>query len=272
MTFDPHVKIGRNEPCPCGSGRKYKDCHLRTVEAERSALLKLRQTHDVVLARLLLSARDSDPAALEQAFGVFWNERYQFSDLARLNDIEGYGADRFLVWATFDYRGADGLTEVERMAAAPPADLPADALPLLQQWQSVRLRPYVIERSTKQSTQLRDMLTEELVTLDTDHRGMRLESGDVLIAHLLPPLPSAAGCRLGGPAVPLTPDTAAPLKDLLAAYLAAAQRENAAAGWDDVLRQHSAAINHFVLALPTDKPDPERLTAYVQAERDRLLA
>ena len=24
-----HVaKIGRNEPCPCGSGKKYKDCHL----------------------------------------------------------------------------------------------------------------------------------------------------------------------------------------------------------------------------------------------------
>lgn len=23
------TKIGRNEPCPCGSGAKYKDCHQR---------------------------------------------------------------------------------------------------------------------------------------------------------------------------------------------------------------------------------------------------
>jgi uncharacterized protein YecA (UPF0149 family) len=22
-------KIGRNDPCPCGSGRKYKECHGR---------------------------------------------------------------------------------------------------------------------------------------------------------------------------------------------------------------------------------------------------
>ena len=22
------VKIGRNEPCPCGSGKKFKKCHL----------------------------------------------------------------------------------------------------------------------------------------------------------------------------------------------------------------------------------------------------
>ena len=23
----PLPKVGRNEPCPCGSGRKYKHCH-----------------------------------------------------------------------------------------------------------------------------------------------------------------------------------------------------------------------------------------------------
>jgi uncharacterized protein YecA (UPF0149 family) len=24
-------KIGRNAPCPCGSGKKYKRCHLDTI-------------------------------------------------------------------------------------------------------------------------------------------------------------------------------------------------------------------------------------------------
>ena len=24
-------KIGRNDPCPCGSGKKYKQCHGRLV-------------------------------------------------------------------------------------------------------------------------------------------------------------------------------------------------------------------------------------------------
>jgi hypothetical protein len=32
-----HVaKVGRNEPCPCGGGKKYKDCH----ESEGSAYLE----------------------------------------------------------------------------------------------------------------------------------------------------------------------------------------------------------------------------------------
>jgi len=25
--MDHLPKVGRNEPCPCGSGRKYKNCH-----------------------------------------------------------------------------------------------------------------------------------------------------------------------------------------------------------------------------------------------------
>jgi len=27
------VKVGRNEPCPCGSGKKYKECHEREGSA-----------------------------------------------------------------------------------------------------------------------------------------------------------------------------------------------------------------------------------------------
>ena len=27
QTAEPSHKIGRNEPCPCGSGKKYKHCH-----------------------------------------------------------------------------------------------------------------------------------------------------------------------------------------------------------------------------------------------------
>lgn len=27
-----HAKIGRNEPCPCGSGKKFKNCCMKTGE------------------------------------------------------------------------------------------------------------------------------------------------------------------------------------------------------------------------------------------------
>jgi hypothetical protein len=35
------LKTGRNEPCPCGSGKKYKKCHLVADEkAESEAMAK----------------------------------------------------------------------------------------------------------------------------------------------------------------------------------------------------------------------------------------
>ena len=35
----PDKKPGRNEPCWCGSGKKYKRCHLEADQKKRSAIL-----------------------------------------------------------------------------------------------------------------------------------------------------------------------------------------------------------------------------------------
>jgi len=42
------MKVGRNDPCPCGSGRKYKDCHRREGTAY---LEKLAYEQDRKLSR-----------------------------------------------------------------------------------------------------------------------------------------------------------------------------------------------------------------------------
>lgn len=34
MTEIPHAAVGRNDPCHCGSGRKYKHCCLEKDEAK----------------------------------------------------------------------------------------------------------------------------------------------------------------------------------------------------------------------------------------------
>ena len=41
---------GRNDPCPCGSGRKYKKCHLAEDEAARhKELAKAAEEREAVL-------------------------------------------------------------------------------------------------------------------------------------------------------------------------------------------------------------------------------
>lgn len=44
-TFKRQVKkVGRNDPCPCGSGKKYKNCCMKKdMEAEKAALQKMSE-------------------------------------------------------------------------------------------------------------------------------------------------------------------------------------------------------------------------------------
>ena len=38
------MKLGRNDPCHCGSGEKYKKCHLEKDEAANTAMLVAEAT------------------------------------------------------------------------------------------------------------------------------------------------------------------------------------------------------------------------------------
>ncbi|MEF3275905.1 MAG: SEC-C domain-containing protein [Chloroflexus sp.] len=277
MTRTGAPKLGRNDPCYCGSGRKYKDCHLRQEEEWRSQQLRLRNAQDNLLQRILALAADADATELQTAFDRYWNGRYQFAQLAELNEREGYGADRFMVWFAFDYRQSDGQTLVSRLAATvDQSDLTSLERQLLLQWLDVRLRPYHVERLRPNTgADLRDLLTGESLILADSHASLRLELNEVIVGHLVP-VDTPVGANqpnyyLAGPAAHLTPDTAEPLRTFATIHLEARRRHQANAEWPDLLRERSEIFNHFILILPTDKPDPERIERFVAETRRQLL-
>jgi len=63
---DPISKISRNDPCPCGSGKKYKKCHLKEDAEARSAEIAAQ---NAALAEAAEKAAEEDPegAAAEEA-------------------------------------------------------------------------------------------------------------------------------------------------------------------------------------------------------------
>lgn len=65
------TKTGRNDPCPCGSGKKYKQCCLRKEEeAEHEALAALSQAKDragFVKSLDQFAAQYEDDVALTEA-------------------------------------------------------------------------------------------------------------------------------------------------------------------------------------------------------------
>src|SRR5689334_8660093 len=125
-------KIGRNDPCPCGSGKKYKQCHLPIEEAAAAEQLRLRRSVDTLLPKIIVAAQ-AQAGAIPDAFERFWDGKYTSAQLEELDDLEGRGGERFLTWFAFDYPLEDGRTLVEQLAAGDTTPSDPDGDPADQQ-------------------------------------------------------------------------------------------------------------------------------------------
>ncbi|NJN19369.1 MAG: SEC-C domain-containing protein [Oscillochloris sp.] len=259
-------KLGRNDPCHCGSGKKYKDCHLPIEEAFRSEQFKLRQAQDSLLAKIVEAAQ-SLPDQFPPAFERFWDGKYSLDQMQELDDLEDRGAERFLIWFAFDYRQVDGRTLLEQLAQS--ADTggfavdPAERM-LLERWRTVRLRPYQITAIRKgKGVQVCDLFSDQAFEVNDSHAAKRLELGELMVGHLVPGdtvLGADAPIHyLAGAAAQLTSDTAAKLLEFAELHLADLRRRAADAGWDDLIDERSEMLNHFVSALPREERDPSLL-------------
>ena len=269
-------KIGRNDPCPCGSGKKYKQCHLPIEEAAAAEQLRLRRAVDTLLPKII-SAAQTQAGAIPAAFQRFWDGKYTPEQLEELDDLEGRGGERFLTWFAFDYPLDDGRTLVEQLAAGDAAlngeeddspKLSDDEARLLRDWAPVRLRPYVAQSVLKgQGMQVSDLLDERTYEVEDHAASRRVVPGEVLIAHLIP-----AGARhyVAGAAAHLTEDTREKLREFAALHLEALRREQPDAAWADLIRARSETLNHFVMQLPVEEPNPTLLENIITQTRVSL--
>lgn len=298
------TKLGRNDPCWCGSGKKYKDCHFPIEQTQRAETMKLCQTQDALFNRILEAVElipEQFPLALEQ----FWKGKYTIEQMAELDDLEQRGAERFLTWVAFDYLGDQEHTLVERLAASVESMMDttdtstADASVLvvdpfeqrlLQHWQHVRLQPYVIEAINEgQGLTVRNMLTAQIHEVADAAAANRMEMGEIMVAHLVPAggkamITPAEGIEpaygrnisdeptyyLAGAAAHITSDTSEQLLEFASLYLEDLRRTQPAATWHDFARQRSYVLNHFIMALPEAAPDPSIVQKIVMRTRVAL--
>ncbi|NTW04214.1 MAG: SEC-C domain-containing protein, partial [Oscillochloris sp.] len=239
-------KLGRNDPCHCGSGRKYKDCHLSIEEAARSEQLRLRQAQDTLLPKIIEAAQ-SIPDQFPPAFARFWQEKYSIEQMSELDAVEDRGAERFLTWFAFDFRQADGHTLLDQLnTAADNNGFSVDPFErrLLAEWQKVRLRPYVVKAVAKgKGLSLHDMLGGAIYEVADYNASKRLEIGEVVVGHLIPadtaPGADAPTYYLAGAAAQLTDDTAAKLLEFAELHLADMRRRIPETSWNDLIDARS---------------------------------
>lgn len=259
------AKIGRNDPCYCGSGKKYKHCHRPIDEQQEAERRLLRQAQDSLLPKLIEVAQVPEVAAAAPlALERFWNGKYQVSDMAELDEREDRGADRFLTWFAFSYIHDDGRTLVERIAADPDGiELDEYERRLLNLWTGVRLRPYIIKEIKKgHGFIVADLLTGAEYEVEDHAASKRVEIGEVVITHLVP---AAERYYIAGAAAHLTPDTQEKLREFVGMH-----REAFAGDDESFVQANSHLFNHFVMALPREEGEPSKVDELLMQGRISL--
>ena len=80
------MEPSRNDPCPCGSGKKYKHCCLRANEA---AVLEDSDGHDGAAARAIDWLTAHHRKAMRVAFDQLHHELLTEEDAGKLGQLDG---------------------------------------------------------------------------------------------------------------------------------------------------------------------------------------
>lgn len=114
-------EVGRNNPCPCGSGLKYKRCCL----PRRDVLARTTARFEAGIDELGRWARTEHPDTYLAAFAEFYSGGWEAFGLAGPDPDELLAADQ---WLTCDVPLAGGTTALESAGSALLADDVVEAL------------------------------------------------------------------------------------------------------------------------------------------------
>ncbi len=113
LSTEDFEDAGRNDPCPCGSGKKFKKCHQRTLRLKKEAEKKTRgvgdlvdvHTHPYQFYKLLTQVRENN------AVNLYWEFAHELSpfrenypDLEALLHAVEAGEERIPASREYDLR------------------------------------------------------------------------------------------------------------------------------------------------------------------------
>lgn len=252
---------GRNEPCYCGSGKKYKQCHMAAdLAADREQRAWNDAARELRLELLEFADAERFDAEAGAAAAHYWNNLYTAETLALMSPSE---SERFLDWFAFDYTLPEsGGRIVDLYRAEKGADLSPQERDLLEHWAGGEaMGGYELTGYERQTLRLRDVVSGE--TLDVFEPAGH---GNAPLGSILLGRPVRVQDHWEFFALPayIPPDEIADLLDRLGAARAAGEYGSDADFW----RANNVTLIHHALdqAKAAGRPPVARLDPRHSAE------
>ena len=141
------TKISRNDPCPCGSGKKFKKCCLgKELESQRKPITYHDHCLEVVTSLrpkiLQFMKKAGHDKFIEKAFREYWRTLEPGLDPPELGKVTYL---EFLEWFIHDYPIPGHGKPVIRLFLESNPKLPSQEMQILQDWQTAYISVFQVK-------------------------------------------------------------------------------------------------------------------------------
>jgi len=250
------ARVGRNDPCPCGSGKKYKNCCLNKDRAQRIRASAWQREEQVILDKLIAFAqRPALRAQLAVAFNLFWNGNYGVEGWNALDRVE---IGRFLDWYVHDYRLEQSR---ERIIDLFVEEMGSRLLPRelehVRAWSDSYISAYRMTAPTEQRLlSVVDVFQGTGETMGDDGLGRLGLPGDLIVGRVLR---SSTPPHFSWAAILLPAALEAELSSFLVTAYEQYQEIHAHTSWPDFLSNSGYMFNHYLLRAAAEATGARRI-------------
>ena len=178
-------RVGRNDPCPCGSGKKYKNCCMRQDRLSASRQLNTQDGEAFLLNRLYNYAQSPRFGSdLIEAFSVYWGGIYDLEGVRET--ISQDDMQRMMEWFIHDYHtGSDRRYVIDLFIETQTAGLPEEALEVLQAWAQSTMGAFRVQDFPVGDTlDVYVLFRQEAFEVHSLALAHNAQKGDILVGRL----------------------------------------------------------------------------------------
>ncbi|MBW3110843.1 SEC-C domain-containing protein [Bacillus sp. MCCB 382] len=167
--------VGRNEPCPCGSGKKYKKCCENVVNIDTL----VNQELDVLQAQLYDFIATAQSAEMEESYHHYLSKMDLMQadpDIYEMAFVSWYGATQ---------KDADGVRLIERFVDKQlnTVTRPQTA-EVLESWKNIRVTAGTVEKLNDNTLRVEEAISGD--TLVVTEKFGKLDENSFFLGLLLP--------------------------------------------------------------------------------------
>jgi tetratricopeptide (TPR) repeat protein len=246
------LKVGRNAPCPCGSGKKYKKCCMQKESARKTTAVPVINLKEKSLIEKLISYSNKEKFKKDflNAMSIYWRTEPVEPLVLPEGALEDKG--NFVEWFINDYLLPSGKTIIEDFYSVMFNTLSVEERTILEAHMMSYMSIYeVLEVIEGVGVKIKELFTNRELEIKEIKGSQQLVKWDIIMVRVY----TLNGInRFLGSTIQVIPRR---LKDSLIAFLTQEfdryKQETGLAEWSAFMKKKSSIVRHYLEDLSEGK-------------------